>query len=284
MNAKILQIASASKIELLKSIRCGFELELQRVDGLRYEGECTCDECSGDFHEHVSENLSEVPGHLWRWEPDGSVGAGEITTVGGLTVADFLKAAKPILKQAELGTFEIDTECSFHIHLSVPGIRHSYSEKFQKNLIEGIMKNSAKLPARVLKRWQNTDWLSRYFDLHLSDDKYSFVNFHEEYGTWEFRCFGNVASFEDAVSCLMVAAEALQYAYRVKTKMENPEFKYTRTMRFWSRELKDLFRSSASFKEFHKEYKRKLYERNQTLKSSVTKRKQQERLKKQQSA
>jgi hypothetical protein len=96
----------------------------------------------------VNENFVE-------WVPDHSVDAGELRTIGALSVPQFLRSAKVLFSHVKSGNIVTDGECSFHIHLSIPGISHSYSEKFQKSLIEGVMRNAHQLPDSILRRWQN---------------------------------------------------------------------------------------------------------------------------------
>ena len=138
---------------------------------------------------------------------DSSVDGPEIRTCGALTLKEFRQA----LKVATGLPIEVDTGCSFHIHLSIPEVKHSYGRKLQALMYEYLISSIDRVPESVRDRWNN-DY--HYFKPELSTDKYSFVHFHHQ-GTWEFRCFGNVDNEEDGMQCLRLAVEALQYAYKV---------------------------------------------------------------------
>ena len=142
---------------------------------------------------------------------DGSVRGGEIRTVGALTPQQFLSAATNLLNANH---FEVDTGCSFHIHLSVPGVKHSYGASLQAEMTAYLLENMRRLPACVRKRLKSESG-KRYAKLHLSKDKFTAVHFHAQ-GSWEFRLFGNIDSAVDARRCLLLAIEAIRHAYQVK--------------------------------------------------------------------
>lgn len=147
---------------------------------------------------------------------DQSVDGGEIRTVGALTPMQFLYASADLLENNE---FEVDTGCSFHIHLSVPGVRHSYGSQLQAEMIAYILDNKARLPESVRDRLVS-EKLDHFAQLRISTEKFTAVHFHQEQRTWEFRLFGNVSDSADARRCLIIAIEALRWAYRVKLGME----------------------------------------------------------------
>lgn len=145
---------------------------------------------------------------------DGSVKGFEFRTKGAKTMAEFKEAAKEVFKLKH----EIDEKCSFHIHISVEGITHNYGGDLQLLLMEGILRQAAKLPASVLNRWRegfnNYDDIGHFFRWEVDNDKYIAVSKHNRYNTWEFRCFGNVQNYKDAMKCLNIAVNAMRYAYK----------------------------------------------------------------------
>lgn len=154
---------------------------------------------------------------------DGTVRGFEIRTVNGLSVRQFIKATDilfgPSMKH------EVDTGCSFHLHVGVKDTRFPYNPAFQAALIEYLLEHIEEVPKAVQERWNTiaTDHShGRFFRPQVARDKYSFVNYHERCGTWEFRCFGNVNSKEDALKCLYLAMSAMVYAYKVVNKQVKP--------------------------------------------------------------
>ncbi len=143
-------------------------------------------------------------------KPDGSVEGPEFVVAGnGTSAANFSKLLRLLYKRFE---FTIDTGCSFHIHVSVPGITHAYGPMLQAHMIEYLLNNVHRVPHSVQTRWKaDTD----YFKPRIDNDKYTFVNYHARCKTWEFRCFGNVQNARDGMRCLRLAVAALQYAYKV---------------------------------------------------------------------
>lgn len=139
---------------------------------------------------------------------DQSVKGGEIRTLGGLTVSQWLRAAKQVLAQ----DFTVDGGCSFHIHLSVPGVKHSFGKRIQSDCMLYLLDNWARLPEVVRERL-SSDKSYKWAKFQISTDKYSAVHWHSQ-GTLEFRLFGGVSSLKDAIACLLLAAEALRFAYR----------------------------------------------------------------------
>jgi hypothetical protein len=141
---------------------------------------------------------------------DSSVDGFEFRTRGGLSYADF--------RTALVGTMAhdhtVDEGCSFHIHLSLPGVKHKYGAKMQAAMVEYIAERILDLPEGVQNRLSGTGTNNFIKGLFESREKYSFVNYHRQ-GTWEFRCFGNVNSTRDGMVCLDIAIEALAHAYKV---------------------------------------------------------------------
>lgn len=140
---------------------------------------------------------------------DNSVDGVEIRTIDGLTYRQFYAAAKAAFSLDH----DIDTACSFHIHLSIPNVKHSFGDRFQLALVEYLIENIDRLPANVQKRFKNAPKNDYINGLLSSQKKYSFVHAHCQ-GTWEFRCFGNVQNTIEAMTCLNIAIEAMNYAYQ----------------------------------------------------------------------
>lgn len=145
---------------------------------------------------------------------DGSVRGFEFRTKGGLKLDEFNEAAEHIFGSEYNHT--IDSRCSFHIHLRLGDIKHTFSRAKQQQMIKYLVSNMDRLPESVQKRWNDRDAIG-FFDPAKQHQKYSFINFHEQ-GTMEFRCFGNIDNVEDAKICLRMSVEALRYAYTNKQK------------------------------------------------------------------
>lgn len=140
---------------------------------------------------------------------DNSVDGVEIRTIDGLTYRQFYAAAKAAFSLDH----DIDTDCSFHIHLSIPNVKHSFGDRFQLALVEYLIENVERLPANVQERFKKAPKNEYINGLLSSQKKYSFVHAHDQ-GTWEFRCFGNVHNASEAMTCLNIAIEAMNYAYQ----------------------------------------------------------------------
>lgn len=141
---------------------------------------------------------------------DQSVDGFEFRTEGPQEYSSFLHLASEVFKI----NHEIDEGCSFHIHLSIPGVFHVSSVKFQKLLTEYILNHAETLPEGVLQRFKRCN---RFYAPSLKPtEKYSFVQRHSQHQTWEFRCFGNVQNAMEAKLCLDLAIKAMLYAYKVQ--------------------------------------------------------------------
>lgn len=175
---------------------------------------------SSDYVNTRSPDDSEAPSYFgvnsncFDLESDGSVDGPEIKTKdGGVTPTQFVKLASELFDKHDLA---IDEGCSFHIHVSVQGVQHTFGKQFQADLYSYLIEHFDSLPASVKDRWLNEEKRNRYFELKISTDKFSFVNYHSRCGTWEFRCFGNVTNTQDARICMMLALNAMRYAYQCK--------------------------------------------------------------------
>lgn len=172
-------------------------------------------------------------------DTDGSVAGFEIRTTGGLTISEF----DTELARAFGVEHEIDNGCSFHVHVSVPGVQHRYGERFYRALVEWLVDHLDEVPATVRQRWAGN---RRYFRLVIEQDKFTWVHAHS-LGTWEFRCFGRVTNAADGRRCAELAARAMQHAYRVvsgQVVMPNAELD---AARWQSRMVRRLNRGLRTF-------------------------------------
>lgn len=201
---KLAQTTSALDAIRQDLIRCGFELEFHAVDGMQGEDE------DGNAQEYdISAPHIEVGS-------DSSVRGGEIRTLGALKPQEFMAAAIALFKGHD---FEIDTGCSFHIHLSVPGIKHSYGKHLQAEMMAYLLENQDRLPESVRERLKSD--AIRFCQFKLDSDKMRAVHGHPQ-RTWEFRLFGNVTTQHEAWRCLLLAIDAMRHAYRVRCELANP--------------------------------------------------------------
>lgn len=162
---------------------------------------------------------------------DATVSGFEFRTVGGHPLNDALELTKSLL---ELNTHKIDDGCSYHIHVSLPGIfepdtapkpnpaldndyeesdmywaRTATSNKaFGAQCMMSILDNIKEVPTAVLQRWSNPKARHNFAIAFGTGEKYEFVNWHST-GTIEFRCFGNVSTTKDAEACLKLAGNAI---------------------------------------------------------------------------
>jgi hypothetical protein len=164
--------------------------------------------------EHVEEAPSFTLPHDVEAGKDSTVSGFEFRTIGGHRYGQLLTKLSSVLAMDH----SVDEHCSLHIHLSVDGVSHRWGAAFQARMVNYIMSNTHRVPDRVLDRWIGAarnpfEWLDRFFALEGGQQKYRFVHFHSQ-GTWEFRCFGNVDSIDDAKACLDLSIDAMHAAYR----------------------------------------------------------------------
>lgn len=169
---------------------------------------------------HDKPNLPRLPRGI-QAKYDSSVSGPEFVVAGsGKPIPQCLKLLRRLLRRFDLA---VDDRCSFHVHVSVPGLKHYYGANLQAYMYEYLLNNLHRVPDSVLKRWQNEDQRDEYFQLRIQDHKYSFVHYHARCKTWEFRCFGDVSDFKSGAKCFKLAVEALQYAYRVSLGLESSD-------------------------------------------------------------
>lgn len=168
------------------------------------------------------------------YESDGTVDGPEIQTAGPNSFITCMQHADWLFSNMDM---TIDERCSFHIHLSIPGIKHTYGRNLQIALMLSVLLTPDR-PSALHDRWNFTperdddedydcdedeqkSWLERYFDVRPSANKYSFVAHRGD--TWEFRGFGNVSNADDARWCLKAAVKAMQRGYRLLHGIETLE-------------------------------------------------------------
>lgn len=161
---------------------------------------------------------------------DGSVDGGEIRPIHKQTLENSIALLQSLEKSYDFRKdMRVDIECSFHIHISNTGIKHSYGENFQRYMYEYLYNNMDKLSNNILQRFLHvqdndnndededdegaTDWCNEYYALEISTDRYNAIAFRESLGTWEFRFFGNISNANEGILCLNFAKDCYMYAY-----------------------------------------------------------------------
>lgn len=221
MNDQIVKLANTqSALHAIRSglIRCGFELEFHSVDGISEDdsgncGDPDCEDCTCNSGDRPSDRISVKNVEVGS---DSSVRGGEARTIGALTPNEFMAAARALFGGYE---FEIETNCSFHIHLSVPGVHHKYGAALQAEMFAYILNNIGRLPQSVQDRLNSSS--IRYCKFELTPEKFTAVHGHSLH-TWEFRLFGNITTALDGWKCLLLAIDALRHAYRVRLRKTDP--------------------------------------------------------------
>lgn len=214
MIAQMKQLAmTTSALDAIRQdlIRCGFELEFHAVNGVSEDEDSGC----GDEDSDRRVPADEISAPHIEVGSDSSVRGGEVRTLGALKPQEFMAAAIALFKDHD---FEIDTGCSFHIHLSVPGIKHTYGKRLQAEMMAFLLANQDRLPESVRTRLKSN--AIRYCHFKLSPDKFTAVHGHPQ-KTWEFRLFGNVTTAMEAWRCLLLAIDAMRHAYRVRCELTN---------------------------------------------------------------
>ncbi len=149
---------------------------------------------------------------------DSSVSGYEFRTGrGGLALPAFVEHAERLFTLGH----EIDTGCSFHVHVKVKDVKHVYSARAFREVVAYLLSRYDDLPEGVRVRLKNTGTRDRYFgfDVNQGAEKYSAVNWHHQ-GTIEFRLFGNVKDTANGSKCARIAADALRHLYRVSAGLE----------------------------------------------------------------
>lgn len=153
---------------------------------------------------------------------DGSVSGGELRTAYGNKGTDLFNA-KSLLRRLEanhsiINSLKHDYRCSFHVHVSNNNLSHSYGDNIQAFMYQYLFEHLKDIPLSVLHRLSGervcTNWRNDYFQIRLSDRKYTAIAFRSEHESWEFRFMGNISCASDGVKCLDFAQECYCWAYK----------------------------------------------------------------------
>jgi hypothetical protein len=189
----------------------------------------TCNRIREELYEAASEHVDEsdyrtgmdysnIANHLpgFKAHRDGSVSGPEIVLKTPQTIDNAKGMTDSLFSFVDEQGAEINEGCSFHVHISVKGRKHTYGLAIQALMCDYVLQQaiSGRLPMGLLNRWCNGP-LNSYFGFDLDSDKYNFVAHrpYEDYATWEFRCFGNIDNASDADTCIDVAVEAYCWAF-----------------------------------------------------------------------
>lgn len=167
------------------------------------------------IEEHTTKPEPELPSDVEHGSDASVPDGGEIRTINGHSLIYCMDLTSEIVNRNEL---EITAGCSYHIHVKVDGVKHSYGEALQAEMTAYLLDNWKRIPLAVRRRLLSG--ASRYCEPRVSREKFTAVNFHAERedkpATWEFRLWGNVNNETDALTCLRLTAEAVHWAYKVK--------------------------------------------------------------------
>lgn len=155
-----------------------------------------------------------------EWEHDGTVGGGEIHPDSPCTVEKATKLLNELERDYPFDTLDVDDQCSFHVHVSNTDIKHRYGTNMQGFMLQYLSDNLEKLPSSVLQRFSSDSgrWRNQYFSISISQNKYCFVAYRSEHGTWEFRCFGNIETADEGIICMNMAVDAHFHAVNLVRK------------------------------------------------------------------
>ena len=168
----------------------------------------------------VKLGVPAVPGHATC--SDGTVRGFEFKTDRPIEYTELRTSLSTLFRLRH----RVDTGCSFHVHLSVNGITHKHTERFQQLLILSTLSLIDQVPDSVLARWADAAKRTRFFAFTGERGKYTFVSKHSTFNTWEFRCFGNVRTKASAELCVNLAIQALTLAYQTSGFKTMAEFAF----------------------------------------------------------
>jgi hypothetical protein len=167
-------------------------------------------------------------GGKYSIERDGTVSGIEFKPAKPLPPDEVLTSYKTLTECFD--SLEVSKRCSFHVHVSVDGLTHTYGINMQAWMYLFILQNISRVPKGVLERWSASAEVTegdRYYKQKLGgsadrnyEERYSFVAFRHEFKTWEFRCWGNIKSVEDAKTCIDLSVEAYNYAFDLVHKQK----------------------------------------------------------------
>lgn len=165
----------------------------------------------------AADNLnSEQPAFLevvgWNHHDDGTRGiVQEYVTETPSNRDDIIRDCKRLLSAA--GSIESPANGSFHIHVSIPGVRHSVSADSSLHccLLWELSQLVEEFPGNF---WDRFNAHSSYFNpIAAATDKYSTIHSHSQ-GTLEYRLFGHVEDIEDVEECLRIVCTSFVRGYR----------------------------------------------------------------------
>ena len=110
---------------------------------------------------------------------------------------------------------EVPLNGSCHVHVSVPGSRHSATDQSLLHccLIYELSQQIDLFPAIVRERMENIGAQMYFRTNALPTTKFSAVHIHQQ-GTWEFRIFGGMRQKSDIETCLAIAGRTFLAGYR----------------------------------------------------------------------
>jgi hypothetical protein len=180
---------------------------------------------NGDFHN--SPDINDIGDSVvpcgFAWCEDGSVNGPEFQSPICKGRDEAIAAAARLFRNiddynsgCESGCeLEIHTRCSAHIHLQLDNIQHKGANAIQQTIFDELSKRWQRLPACVRNRIEECNkWIRPTYSSELTFKyKYNPIQCHHQ-GTWEFRLFGNVSTAAEFESCLDVAIESMECAYK----------------------------------------------------------------------
>jgi hypothetical protein len=112
------------------------------------------------------------------------------------------------LKNFPWGDAEIDSECSFHIHVSWPDIAHYATRQLKLLISLGYLCTVNKDLASIIEaRVERNSWCDEYYAERISTGKYCAISQRKkDDSTYEFRIFGYVTNIDEAKACIDAAA------------------------------------------------------------------------------
>lgn len=187
-----------------------------RVDSYRDNGEF----CTSIDLESIAESILPTG---FSWEEDGSVNGPEFQSpvCTGIDMAvgyasRLFDAINRYNGRCNDGCeLEIHTTCSAHIHLQLADMHHSGANVIQQTIFDELSKRWMGLPMTVRNRISECNKYIKPTNGGTETCKYKYnpVQCHSQ-GTWEFRLFGNVSQTDEFESCLKIAVESIEHAYR----------------------------------------------------------------------
>lgn len=152
----------------------------------------------------------------WEHKQDGSVSGPEFASPICHGREDAIKHATALFGGIDKnGNLRIDDECSCHIHLRMEDVYHKGHNLLQQLLFEELFNDLAIIPNCIKERCAAIPrWIQPSANGKSTfTGKYNPIQRHGEFGTWEFRIFGNVNNAEDFTKCLDAALAAMRRAY-----------------------------------------------------------------------